>query len=127
MILDSRPRSWLLTLLCVAFLLGRVDGAHLHLCFDGAEPPASLRFVDSEPRQSDPGMSAVFVDVDIALAGEALAKQSISSFDLPLVLTAIALMGLAWATSPQSTTALKRIPLPGAWPRVRPPLRAPPR
>lgn len=124
---DPRLHPWLLTLFCVVLLMVRVDGAHLHLCFDGKEPPASFHLADFGFHYGKtPGVDASDQDADVALAGEALAKQDKSSFDLPLVLLAALLL---WAllqaprrfASPLTTPVVSTTP-----PFLRPPLRGPP-
>ena len=75
----------LISLLCSLLLLLQVGGAHLHLCFDGQEPPATLHLVDSGLEHS-PGLASLQhqdEEVDIGLAS--LLKKSLSALDIPPV------------------------------------------
>jgi hypothetical protein len=117
---------WLLTLLCVMLLVVRVGGAHLHLCFDGGEPPASLHLMDHGLHHGAPGMDAQHQDTDIAVAGEVVVKLAKLGLDLPVLLLAALLV---W-----SLLQAPRQPAPGyrhpfffsAARSLRPPLRGPP-
>ena len=82
---NPRILSWQLTLLCVALLAGRVSGAHVHLCFDGTEPPSSFHLFDNGMHHAAPDLSALHADVDVSLAGDLLSKNK-SGYDLPLLL-----------------------------------------
>jgi hypothetical protein len=86
-----------LTVLCIAILATHVSGAHLHLCFDGGDPPASVHLtadVNGQVADKNAGKPVQFA----TLLGKALL---------------IAREHLRWICS---------IPLF----RLRPPLRAPP-
>ncbi|MGK2942352.1 MAG: hypothetical protein ACSLFJ_11840 [Immundisolibacter sp.] len=90
------PRPWLLTLVCVALLFVRLGGAHMHLCFDGGEPPASLHVTDaSHHAEHHDGQD--HVDRDVSLLGDALTKFGKSSLDQPLLLAAFWLVVLLLA------------------------------
>ena len=68
---DERPRSGVLPwILCAILLLVRVGGPHLHLCFDGSEPPASFHAFDLAGHHGLPGIDASHDDADIALIAE---------------------------------------------------------
>lgn len=131
----SKFRTWIVVLFIVAFLSTRLMGMHLHLCFDGTEPPLSLQSqtneiadtLDDVTRADLQSAGPVLQDVDIDLIGSALGKLVKAGFDLPVLLVAFSLLFLARSpVVPQ--------PRPGAVPlvrssrpRIRPPLRAPPR
>lgn len=72
---------WLLTLLCVTLLAGRVDGAHLHLCLDGQEQSSSVRVGLDTPSRA--GTQAPHNDRDIAMAADLLAKPGKGDFKQP--------------------------------------------
>ncbi len=107
-------------------LVVRVGGAHLHLCFDGGEPPASLHLMDHGLHHGAPGMDAGHQDADMAVAGEVLVKLAELDLDLPVLLLAALLV---W-----SVLQAPRQPVPGyrnpfafyAARTLRPPLRGPP-
>lgn len=125
MFLRCPPRPWLLTLVCVALLFAPLGGAHLHLCLDGSEPPASLHVTDSG-HHADHRDDRAHDDRDVSLVGDALTKSGKSGFDLPLLLAALWLVTVlfarlritAAAASPQRAASPPRF--------CRPPLRGPP-
>ena len=120
------PRS-LLWLACVALLVARIGGAHLHVCLDGAEAPVSFHTNMLEP-YSDHDRSAQFSsDWDLNLLGDVVAKKVDNGIDTLMPLLGIALL----LTLPLTNSIL--IPHPRQRPislssvrRFRPPLRAPP-
>lgn len=117
-------RVWLLLLICGALLFARLGGAHLHLCFDGSEPPASLHVTDSghHPDHHDDRAHA---DRDVPLVGDALTKSGKWGLDLPLLLTALWLVTVLFARL--RITAADSPPPSASRPRFcRPPLRGPP-
>ncbi len=123
MLLESRLRPWLLTLFCVALLVVHVGGAHLHLCFDGSEPPSSLHLMDSGLHHAGPGADAGHQDVNLALAGEALTKLKLGSIDLDLPVLLIAAL-LVWSLL---QAPRHRVPVFSSAARILwPPLRGPP-
>lgn len=63
-------------MLCLALVVVRVGGAHLHLCFDGSEPPVSFHAVDLDPHHGSPDASTMHEDADLAIGGDILAKQA---------------------------------------------------
>lgn len=127
MLRNHRLRVCLLALLCIAVLVARVGGAHLHLCLDGGEPASDLHLFDLGQHHdaADPGLA--HNDVDVVLLGDLIAKNKIQ-WQLPLALLAAAvLFGLLriprgllvpWVSRP----ILPRPPL-----FLRPPLCGPPR
>lgn len=122
---SSGHRALLLTLICVAVVFVRLGGAHLHLCFDGGEPPVSLQFTDVE-HHAEHHVGDVHDDFDLSLAGDMIAKSKASSFDLPLLLLAALLLPLlptAGVSVPARRPPRRPIPRP---PFLRPPLRGPP-
>lgn len=124
---DSRLQPWLLSLLCVALLTVRVGGAHLHLCFDGKEPPKAFHWADSgDHHGGNVGADAPHRDADIALAGDLIGKSGKQLFDLPLFLLAVILPWLLMQPGRRHATA-RFIPVAPTAPLfLRPPLRGPP-
>jgi hypothetical protein len=92
----SAQSKFLLTLVCIVVVAMRLSGAHLHLCFDGSEPPAAMHFdsdaglhhLDEEQHAAD----AAHSDMDVNLIADALIKKSDSGFDVLTVITAFALL-----------------------------------
>lgn len=121
---ESRFQTWLLALLCVALLLGRVNGAHLHLCLDGSEPPASLHLSETG-HDADHHNDTAHDDVDVTLPGDAASKPAKLSLDLPLLVLALLLLRLPRTAAPRlrnrGRPAHTTDPL-----LLRPPLRGPP-
>lgn len=97
MIRDTRIQAWLLALLCVTLLLGRVAGAHLHLCFDGGEAPSELHLFDLGMHHGKTGIGSPHADTDLAVPVEVLSKTKFDwKFALALVAAAV-LAGLVRA------------------------------
>jgi hypothetical protein len=125
-----RSRSFLriwIALISLAVMAMPVSGAHLHLCFDGGEPPATFHAVEDGSVHNDHGDSGAHNDKDVSLQGVALAKKQDRALDLPVVLTVAALVLRMPVTVPVpafDTDVATPIPLRAA--RVLPPLRAPP-
>lgn len=124
MFLRCSPRPWLLTLACVALLFARLGGAHLHLCLDGSELPASLHVTDSG-HHADHHDDQAHADRDISLVDHALTKSGKWDLDLPLLLAALWLVTVLFARLRMSAADS---PPPAAPPPrfCRPPLRGPP-
>jgi hypothetical protein len=117
-----------IALLCIAILVMRVGGAHLHLCLDGGEPPVSVHLsADAGTDDSHVGVGKTHHDQEVSLSGEILPKKLDGVLQLPVVLAAAVLLFLLPLVSvpviPRARTALiHSIPIF----RIRPPLRAPP-
>lgn len=138
--MSHRP-SWhaaLLAIICLAVLWARSGGAHLHLCFDGSEPPSSLHLsvgahhaddhsgLHSHHGEHDAGQA--HSDLDVPLADSPLAKPGKLVQDLPLfLLAAVALF--AFLGSPRQPRGVREPPTLPAWAVLHlvPPLRGPPR
>lgn len=131
----SRPRAWLLALACLTLLFTQMGGAHLHLCFDGQEPPASLHLSDANHHDDHHGGhhdrhhaagETPHSDLDVPLANDVLSKPVKPILDLSLILLAVLWLGALSFTR-------DRIPPPDPT-RLRafstflllPPLRGPP-
>jgi hypothetical protein len=123
-----RNLKLLTVLLCVAVVVLRIGGTHLHLCFDGSEAPVSLHLQDFGPHHGEEAASAPHADQDVSIGAEALVKKSSAVLDLAALAFVSALL----------LFFLPRLrnPLPGFFApprlspariRLRPPLRGPPR
>lgn len=83
------PR-WLVWALCVAIFAIRVSGAHLHLCFDGQQPQASVQ-------SGQPGVDVLHQDerdTDISVDGDALVKSLDNALAQPTLLVAAILLSI---------------------------------
>lgn len=79
----SRPQrlTWI-WLFIAALIVGRVEGAHLHLCFDGQEPPATVHLTDGVHHDDAHQLDEEHVDQDVDLFGATLVKKADSGTDL---------------------------------------------
>ena len=124
----SRPflRFWI-ALISLAILAMPVSGAHLHLCFDGGEPPATFHPVEDGSAHDDPAVSGTHNDKDVSLQGVALAKKHDGALDVPTAVAVAAFVLRVPVAAPApviDTDVATPVPLRVA--RVLPPLRAPP-
>ncbi len=128
-LLSSGPmrirHPWILVLALLAFAFGRLTGAHLHLCFDGSEPPLALHTADGTHLDHHGGEDLAHDDMDVEPLGDMLAKSA------QILLLAVVAFGI-WliALLPPSrriAVAFNDSRPPSPPPRfLRPPLRAPP-
>ncbi len=122
---NPRAQAWLLTLLCVTLLLGRVGEAHLHLCFDGKERPSSFHVFDIGLHHSGSGIDALHDDLDVAVSGERLSTGKFQ-WSAPLaLLAAIVLCGFPHVRR-RLAVPLPARTVPATPPFLWPPLRGPP-
>lgn len=125
MIAAPRLRFSLVLLLCTALLAVRTVGDHLHLCFDGTEPPVALHGVDGEFEHELPTAAGGHHDVDVDLFHASLAKGALDTPEL---------VGLLYVTLPVPPVVVTERwisrtdePRPTSLSRyLRPPLRGPP-
>jgi len=121
----SRFKFGLVLLLCTALLAVRTVGDHLHLCFDGSEPPVSLHSIDGEFEHPPPSVAGGHHDVDLELFHANLAK----SFPDPIALLGLICVALLFALAParERWQFPRSEPVPASYFRyIRPPLRGPP-
>jgi hypothetical protein len=128
-----------LALLCAILVALRIAGAHLHLCYDGSEPPVSLHVSDAGGEHSEhahdgaPGETASahgfeHDDRDVFVAGDALVKKGSGLADLALL--AIVCLFLGFVALRSGSGRIPGLDLPLIRPArafLRPPLRGPPR
>jgi hypothetical protein len=122
----SLLKVWI-ALISLAVMAMPVSGAHLHLCFDGGEAPATFHPVEDGSAHEDPHDTGAHDDKDVSLQGVALAKKHDGARDLPAALTVAVLILRIPVTVPVpafDTDVATPIPLRVA--RILPPLRAPP-
>lgn len=128
MIRDSRLQAWILPLLCATLLVGRVAGAHLHLCFDGMEPAKEFHVADLGLHHSEEsaGAGAPHQDTDVAAIGDLIGKPAKPLFDLPLFLLTFLSLWLLLQPRSSLAPALRPRFTPASFFFLRPPLRGPP-
>lgn len=118
---------WLLPLLCVALLVVRVSGTHLHLCFDGAGPFASVHTLNCNAAVADPEPAVAHHEDDVSLIGDSLSGSGKIGLELPTLLT-IAFVLCAAVQPPRQSEPAYRSALAASTRRfLLPPPRAPPR
>lgn len=118
-------RRWVLLPFIVAFLVARLTGAHLHLCFDGSEPLAQLHVSDSAELDHHSDEPQGHDDVDVDALGSVVAK--LAKLDLPavaLVAWCLALLVLVVTRQPARQSFHRPPHRPPRF--LRPLLRAPP-
>jgi hypothetical protein len=119
-------KQWLVPLAVLAFFFCSLTGAHLHLCFDGSEPPLSLHAGDGAHFDHHAGESQQHDDVDVEPLGDLLAKSA-QALLFAIMAVSFVLLVLQAPPSKLITIARQRLRVPRAPPRfLRPPLRAPP-
>lgn len=123
---ESFHRPLLLLLLCVTLLGTRIGGMHLHLCFDGQEPPASLHMLDLDVQHEAPGIDAPHQDADLVLGENGLVKFVKSMVELPVLLLALLLVWRAPAVRLHRPRRTLDVPAPLSSFSLRPPSCGPP-
>lgn len=125
--MHARPPNWF-WLVIVAVLFTRLAGIHLHFCFDGQEPQATMHASDGSIHNDDHHADSEHTDQDIDYLDALLAKLSERSFNLPLLFTAALLLLPPCTVLLRSWLRAASGPVPHLTPlRLRPPLRGPPR
>ena len=81
--------------LCIVLLVTRIGGVHLHLCFDGSEPPASVHVLDGGIHHNEPAGEEGHQDRDIAPAENLALKLPKMGLDLlPVLFFLVMLWGM---------------------------------
>jgi hypothetical protein len=65
MSLNKVQRKSLLWLLAILMVVMRVGDVHLHLCFDGGEPPATVHALDAGTEHVNDGTLGSHDDIDV--------------------------------------------------------------
>ena len=124
---SSRHHRSFAALLCLALLMMRVGGAHLHLCFDGTEPPASFHVFDDAPHHESPGANAAHQDSDVAVTADLYSQSKKAADHLLLALLTAAIVALAVIKLPRDYNPRYSAPaMRDVRELLRPPLRGPP-
>jgi hypothetical protein len=124
MFLSRRTVRCCLLVVCMALLITRVAGNHLHLCFDGSEPPVSFHTMDMTDHHAEEEFQ--HDDQDIDLPEMTLAK--LVAFLLDVALIAAVVIGLLALVTTQRLRPefLVRDLQHSILHFLRPPLRGPP-
>jgi hypothetical protein len=104
----------------------RVSDTHLHLCFDGQEPPASVHFADGSVHHDDHHEGEDHADKDVNPFLGAFVKKGDADADLALLAVVAVLCLLVPAFRDVPPIRSPQIPATGPPFRFRPPLRGPP-
>lgn len=125
--LRSRSARFLLWTVVLAVLTVRASDTHLHFCFDGQEPPASVHFADASVHNDDHHADEDHADKDFDPLVGVLLKHSGSDSDLALpacVVAAVLLLPPVTSIVPVASDSLPAHASPSFY--LRPPLRGPP-
>ncbi len=120
-------RGWI-WLALIAFMVTRLVDAHLHLCFDGQEPPAAVHMTDGAGHDDSHHVDSQHQDRDVQMLDTALVKKVGESADvlIPAFLAAVFLLllfdvrGRLWLRSNDAPPILRALH------SLKPPLRGPP-
>jgi len=117
----------LVALVCVAMVVLRIGGLHVHMCFDGSEPPMSFHVEDSGIHHLDEVAAGVaHEDREMSLASDLAVKKPFGDFELSLLAAFCALL-LFFIARPRALLSFAPLPpVRSARTRLRPPLRGPP-
>jgi hypothetical protein len=122
----TRMHAWM-WLAVIAFTATRLSGVHLHLCFDGSEPPAAVHMVDGAVHDDAHHRETRHVDQDVSVFDALLAKKDDSSGQLAAVSPGPLLLLYIPVLLTQRARAVLSLAIPPPPLRLRPPLRGPPR
>jgi hypothetical protein len=122
-------RRWVWVAAVAVLLAGITNAhAHVHLCFDGQEPPTAVHlydFNDDGDHLQDHGVAPHHEDVDVNLQSQALAKTV--KYDLTAIEAVVAWTFVFERQAPSVLPARADTPPRPAPLYSHPPLRAPPR
>jgi len=121
--------QFIVAIVCVAMVVLRVGGLHVHMCFDGSEPPMSFHVEDSGVHHLDEaGAGEAHEDREMALAPDVAVKKPFGDFDLS-VLAAFSALLLFFISRPRELLPFSplTVRIRSSRARLRPPLRGPPR
>lgn len=117
-------KLWIALICALAYLFVSSAGTHLHVCFDGQEPPISVHVLDGDHADLH-GDDAAHDDLDIDPLSKSPPKPLYP--DLPVLALLIVVCGLLWRSAVAVPVPLRCLSSPRSPLRYwRPPLRAPP-
>lgn len=121
---STRLLIWTLVLTVLAV---RASDTHLHLCFDGQEPPTTVHFADASVHHDDHHQDQDHADKDVDPFVGALVKSDDTDSHLALVAGAlILLIGLPVVSDVLPIPPDLPHPTARSPSHLRPPLRGPP-
>ncbi len=124
---SNTVQRWLVAMLCIVLLSARVGGAHLHLCFDGLEPPVSMHLADEPFDHHEPSYTMTHHDEDISLIADAIAKSAKPKIDVPpMLLAALLILLLVVRQTRTPFVRRRRLQATTVPAYLLPPLRGPP-
>ena len=92
-VLRLPPKTRLvLALVCATLVALRIAGAHLHLCFDGSEPPVALHVGESGGHHGEELAGFTHSDRDVNVSGDYLSKKLGATVDLGALCLVLALL-----------------------------------
>jgi hypothetical protein len=112
----------IILLLSMTLLVTRIAGTHLHLCFDGIEPPVSMHLLDVDAHDGD----ATHNDRNVELPGATLAKAAATLADALFLFSAVLCLVLLTDTVRHVRSRSQLTLLRESIKLLRPPLRGPP-
>ena len=121
--LQRRTIAGLILLLSLTLLITRIAGTHLHLCFDGLEPPVSLHTLDIDSHDSS---EQAHNDRNVELPGATLAKATSWQVDALFLIAAFSCLLLLSDSRRTPLPAFRLAPFLESIRLLRPPLRGPP-
>jgi hypothetical protein len=117
----------LLFLAFACLIVARVSGTHLHLCFDGSEPRASIHLGEDGEADLHFGAQSPHDDLDVSLVANVVVKLAAAGVDLlPAIIAAIVLFGLLQTAVIRAPVARSAGPALTPTFELRPPPRGPP-
>ncbi len=125
--LRSRSARFLLWAVVLAVLTVRASDTHLHLCFDGQEPPTTVHFADASVHHDEAHDGENHADKDFDPLVGLLLKHGGTDSDLALPTCVVAAVLLLPPVSDAVPAAPHSLPADVGPPlHLRPPLRGPP-
>jgi hypothetical protein len=124
---SSRPIRLVLWVLALSFLTVRASDTHLHLCFDGQEPPTTVHFADASVHDDDHHEGESHTDKDLDPFVGMFSKSEQTDSDVALAITVgtlVLLLPVDGDAQPADHEPLLVVANPSF--HLRPPLRGPP-
>jgi hypothetical protein len=125
--MHARRPGWF-WLVILAVLFTRLAGVHLHFCFDGQERQATMHTVDGSIHNDADHVDSEHTDQDVDVFDALLAKLGERAFNLPLLFAVALVLLPPLGRLSRDWLRAATDPVPHLTPpRLRPPLRGPPR
>lgn len=122
-----RHGRWVLWTVALAVLTVRANDTHLHLCFDGQEPPTSVHSADASVHDDDDHAGETHADKDLDPFVGILPKSGDTDAEVALPVSVAVLVLLLPPLQQAPSVVFDTVPAAvGSSFRLRPPLRGPP-